>query len=51
MTWVTFLDLFVIALWVLVGFPLLAWGFWCLRKYSRALKDLEALLDARRETP
>lgn len=49
MTWVTYLELFVIALWVLVGSPVLAWGFWSLRTYNRDLKRFEALLDARRE--
>jgi len=46
---VDFLDVLVIALWVLVGFPLLAWGFWVLHKNNRALKDLEAMIDRRRE--
>lgn len=49
MTWVTYLELFVIALWVLVGFPVLAWGFWSLRAHNRTLKAVEAMLDERRE--
>jgi positive regulator of sigma E activity len=48
MTIVNALDLFVIAVWVLGGFPVLAWGFWSLRKYNRTLKDLDAALDERR---
>ncbi|MET8985869.1 hypothetical protein ABZW49_10510 [Nonomuraea wenchangensis] len=49
MTLVNYLDLFVVALWVLVGIPLVVMCWHALRRMSRLLTEYEAAMDRHRE--